>query len=58
MANKVKTSFSLSLEARNLIRIIAERYCISKTAVIELAVREYAKKENIKELENDRIFTD
>ncbi len=57
MANKVKTSFSLSLKARDLIRIIAEKYSISKTAVIEIAVREYAKQENIKELENDSRTT-
>ncbi len=49
MANKVKTSFSLSLKARNLIRIIAEKYCISKTAVIELAVRKFAENENIED---------
>ncbi len=49
MVNKVKTSFSLSLKARNLISIIAEKYCISKTAVIELAVRKLAENEGVED---------
>jgi predicted transcriptional regulator len=38
------TSFTLSLEAREIIGQLAEHYNLSRSAVVELAVRELQKK--------------
>lgn len=44
----MKTSFSLSEEALRLLKLIAEKNGISKTAVLEIIIREKAKAENVK----------
>ena len=48
MKNKSNTSIRLTLEAIRLLRELAKNLGVSQTAVIELAIRELAKKENIK----------
>lgn len=45
---KIRTSFALSQEALDLIKKIAEKKGISMAAVLELTIRESAKKEGIK----------
>jgi predicted transcriptional regulator len=47
VTKKVKTSFTLSLEVVRLIKELAEKYTISKTSVVEIAVRKYAESEDI-----------
>jgi predicted transcriptional regulator len=47
MKNK-PTSVRLSDDARRLIKLMSEKLGISQTAIIELAVREKAKREKIK----------
>jgi len=42
---KTPTTFTLSPEAKRLIRALATAKGISMSAVVELAVREYAKRE-------------
>lgn len=42
-----KTSVTLSDEALNLLEAIAKKLGISKTAVLEIIIREKAKTENI-----------
>lgn len=44
--NKKKTSFSLSYDACKILDQLSIKLCISKTAVLEIAIREYAKKES------------
>lgn len=51
--NKVKTSFTLSPTINNLIEILSKKLEISKTAVIMLAVRWFAKQENVEIEENE-----
>jgi len=43
---KTPTTFTLSPEAKRLIRVLAAAQGISMSAVVELAVREYAKRES------------
>lgn len=47
MATKKSTSFKLSPDAMRLIAELAKQYGISKTAVLEIAVRKLATTENI-----------
>lgn len=43
--NKKKTSFSLSHESCRLLNQLSIKLCIPKTSILEIAIREYAKKE-------------
>jgi hypothetical protein len=49
MSNKILSnashplSFRLSLTARQLLKALTDKYGISKTAVIEMAIRKYAQ---------------
>ena len=47
MRAKHKTSFSVSQEAERLLRLLAEKLAVSKSAIIEIAIRKMAKAENI-----------
>jgi hypothetical protein len=42
------TSLRLSLEAKRLLRALAEKSGISMTAKLEVMIREHAKKEGVK----------
>ena len=42
------TSHRLSEEARRLLALLAEKLSISQTAILELAIREKAKRERVK----------
>jgi len=46
--NKPATSFRITEAAQILLEKLAEKLGIAKTAVVELAVRELAKKEGVK----------
>lgn len=46
-APKAKTSVALSDEARQLLALMAEKGSISQSAVLELAIRERAKREKV-----------
>jgi predicted transcriptional regulator len=48
MSAKHKTSLSLSQEAERLLRLLAEKLSISKSAILEVAIREKAKAEGIR----------
>ena len=48
MRTKHKTSFSVSREAERLLRLLAEKLSISKSAVLEIAIRKMAKAEGIR----------
>jgi len=48
MKTQPPTSHRLSDEARRLLALLAEKLSISQTAVLELAIREKAKREGIK----------
>jgi predicted transcriptional regulator len=48
MKTKPPTSHRLSDEARRLLAGLAEKLSVSQTAVIELAIREKAKRERVK----------
>ncbi|MFN8486530.1 MAG: ribbon-helix-helix protein, CopG family [Caldilineaceae bacterium] len=43
----VKTSFSLSEEAKKLLEELAKKYGVSQTAILELLIREKAKQEGL-----------
>lgn len=45
---KNATSFRLSEEALHLIKLLAESKGVSQAAVIEMAIRDMAKKEKVK----------
>ena len=45
---KNATSFRLSEEALRLIKLLAESKGVSQAAIIEMAIREMAKKEKVK----------
>lgn len=45
---KVKTSFTLSADASELLAILAAKFGVSKTDVVEIAVRQLAQREQIK----------
>ena len=47
METKRLTSMRLSLEAKRLVVLLAQKLSISQTAVFELAVRDYARREGI-----------
>lgn len=44
---KYKTSFTLSETARRLLEATADKLGVSQTAVLELAIRDYAKREKV-----------
>lgn len=46
--NKKNTSIRLSEEAERLRKLLAEKLGVSQSAVIELAIRELAKREDLK----------
>src|SRR5438128_1662829 len=46
-APKQKTSVAISEEARQLLALMAEKASISQSAVLELAIRERAKREKV-----------
>ena len=46
--NKHKTSVAMSQEAERLLRLLAEKLSISKSAVLEIAIRAMAKLEGIR----------
>jgi predicted transcriptional regulator len=48
MKTKPPTSFRLSDEARRLLALLAEKLSISHTAILELAIREKARREGMK----------
>ena len=48
MKRKFKTSFAMSQEAERLLRLLAEKLAISRSAVLEIAIREKAKAEGIR----------
>jgi len=48
MSDKKSTSFRLTPEARRLLEVLALKFGISQTAVLELLIREKAKRENVK----------
>ncbi|MHB1677902.1 MAG: ribbon-helix-helix protein, CopG family [Sulfuriferula sp.] len=45
---KIHISFRLSEEAIRLIKLLAEKKGVSQASIIEMALREMAKKEGIK----------
>lgn len=45
--SKLKTSVTLSSEALRLLELLSRKYGISKTAVLEIVIREKAKVDNI-----------
>lgn len=48
MKTKLKTSFAMSQEAERLLRLLAEKLSISRSAVLEIAIRWLARQEKIK----------
>jgi hypothetical protein len=48
---KQATSMRLSIEAKRLLALLASKMSISQTAVVELAIREKAKKERVNAIE-------
>lgn len=44
---KAPTSIRLSDEAKRLIALVAEKLALSKTAIVELAVRDFAKRNKV-----------
>lgn len=46
--NKKLTSIRMTDEARRLVGLLGEKYGMTNSAIIELAVREYAEKREIK----------
>jgi predicted transcriptional regulator len=46
--NKHKTSVAMSQEAERLLRLLAEKLGISKSAVLEIAIRWLARQEKVK----------
>jgi predicted transcriptional regulator len=47
METKQPTSMRLSAEAKRLLAVLAHKLSISQTAVMEIALREHAKREGI-----------
>ncbi len=43
----VKTSFTLTEEAKRLLEELAKKYGVSQTAILELLIREKAKQEGL-----------
>jgi hypothetical protein len=48
MKTKQKTSITLSEQAKQLLAKLAEQYGVSQSAMLELMIREKAKRDNIK----------
>ena len=48
MTQKKPTQFRLTIEAKELIRLLAEKLGLSDVGVVELAVREMARREKVK----------
>jgi predicted transcriptional regulator len=48
MPTKHSTSIMLTPEAKRLLRLLADKLGISQSAVMELAIREKAKREGVK----------
>ena len=46
--NKHKTSVAMSQEAERLLRLLAEKLAVSKSAILEIAIREKAKAERVR----------
>lgn len=46
--NKLKSSFTLSIEALRLLSELAKKSGLSKSGVLELAIRLLAEQENVK----------
>lgn len=47
MKTKTSTSYRLSDEAKRLLALLAEKLSVSQTAILELAIREKAKRERV-----------
>lgn len=47
MRNKIQTTFTISVEAIRLIGLLAKKLGLSKTGVLELAIRRLAELEEI-----------
>lgn len=45
---KKRTSYTLSEEAKRLLALLAKKYGISQTALLEVLIREKAKQEDVK----------
>jgi hypothetical protein len=50
METKYATSYRLSTEARRLLVVLAQQWGISQTSVIEIALRDIAKRERVSPL--------
>lgn len=48
MRHKLQTSFTLSVEALRLLSELVKKLGLTKTGVLELAIRRLAEQENIK----------
>lgn len=48
VSNKTQTNIYLSDEARDALKALAERFGVSASAVVEMLVREKARKEGLK----------
>ncbi len=48
MSKKPSTSMYLSDEAKRLLALLAERFGVSKSAMLEFIIREKAKREKLK----------
>jgi hypothetical protein len=53
---KEATSYRLSVDAKQLIKMLSDRLGINETSVIELAVRELAEKKGIKQMYKLQTF--
>ena len=49
MANKISVAYRLTENAVRLLALLSERLGLSKTSVVELAIRDMAKKQKVKE---------
>ena len=47
MDKKIKTSYGLTPECKRLLKLLAEKLGVSQTDIIEMAVREKARKEDV-----------
>ena len=48
MNNKQLTSLRLTPEAKKLLKLLAQKKGVSQAAIVEMLVRDLAKKENVK----------
>ena len=49
---KRSTSLRLSPEAKRLLELLAQKLGVTKSSILELAIREKAKREDVKEYES------